>query len=222
MKIKNNLSSLTANKLSIKKNNYTLIIGETPSKGARSPKLWNKVYKKFNQDLKMYPADVSSSQLYSTIKFLKDDSFFLGGSITTPFKEKILKYVNKLTNEAKTIGSINTIKKVEKNFLGSNTDYYGAFNSLNKFKKKKNILILGCGGAGKAVIVACIKKFKNASFFLYNRDKDKLVKFLIKTKIKKFKVLNRGEILNLKNIDLLVNTTSIGFDSRIKKKKYIL
>ena len=122
MKIKNNLSSLTANKLSIKKNNYTLIIGETPSKGARSPKLWNKVYKKFNQDLKMYPADVSSSQLYSTIKFLKDDSFFLGGSITTPFKEKILKYVNKLTNEAKTIGSINTIKKVEKNFLGSNTD----------------------------------------------------------------------------------------------------
>ena len=36
--------------------------------------------------------------------------------------------------------------------------------SIITFKKKKNILILGCGGVGKAVILACAKNFNNALF----------------------------------------------------------
>ena len=38
--------------------NYTLILGESPSKGARSPILWNKTYEQLNIDQKMYPKDI--------------------------------------------------------------------------------------------------------------------------------------------------------------------
>ena len=45
------------------KKNYTLIIGKSPSKGARSPTLWNKVFKKKKIDCEMFPLDVSNSKI---------------------------------------------------------------------------------------------------------------------------------------------------------------
>ena len=86
------LSQFLNNNINLKKNNfYALIIGSNPSKGARSPKLWNKAYKKFKQKTKMYPADLSKKNLNKLCNFLKDDQFFLGSSVTVPFKEEIIK-----------------------------------------------------------------------------------------------------------------------------------
>lgn len=221
MKIIDNLSNITTNNLFIKEGQpYALIIGETPSKGARSPKLWNRVYKNLKKNVKMYPADVKLNDLTKLISFLKKDKFFLGAAITTPYKEKILRYLDKYPDEVKQIGSINTIKKKNKSLLGFNTDYFGTIEVLKKYKNKKKILILGVGGAGKSTIMACIKKFKNSFFYFYNRDKKKLVKFIKNKKVKKYKILNYSELLKLKNLDLVVNTTSIGFNSWIKRKKY--
>ena len=42
--------------------NYTLILGENPSKGARSPVLWNKTYSHFNISQKMYPKDIAFNE----------------------------------------------------------------------------------------------------------------------------------------------------------------
>ena len=44
-----NFNRIISNNVYFKKKKYALIIGETPSKGARSPKLWNKVYKKYKE-----------------------------------------------------------------------------------------------------------------------------------------------------------------------------
>ena len=58
------------------KKNYTLIIGKSPSKGARSPTLWNKVFKK-KIDCEMFPLDVSNSKiLKKNLKNLKMINFF--------------------------------------------------------------------------------------------------------------------------------------------------
>ena len=48
------------------------IIGSNPSKGARSPKLWNAAYKFFEEDIKMYPMDVSFEKIENLISFLKN------------------------------------------------------------------------------------------------------------------------------------------------------
>ena len=115
-KIMPNLSQYLENKLKIKQiAKYALILGASPSKGARSPKLWNRVYKAQKSKIKMYPADVNQKNLKHLVSYLKKDDLFIGGSITIPYKISIMKYLDGIDNKARKIGSINTILKKRKN-----------------------------------------------------------------------------------------------------------
>jgi shikimate dehydrogenase len=215
---------LINNKLTIEETKYALILGETPSKGARSPTLWNKAYKKINKNIKMYPADISPKNLSKVLKFLKRDQGYIGGSVTTPFKEKAINFLDKVDLNSRKIGSINTIVKSKNKLFGFNTDYLGALETLKKIhlKNKNNILILGCGGAGKACIIAALNNYKNCNFFFHNRDSKKLITFVKKLKIKKHKFIiikTYKDLLKVKKLDLIINTTSVGFNSWIKKNK---
>ena len=219
------LQNYISNKINIGQNKYVLIIGESPSKGARSPKLWNNAYKYFKKNLKMYPADVSEKNLQGLCNFLKSDKNFLGSSVTMPFKEKIIKYLDKTDMNAATIGSVNTIVKKNNKLIGYNTDYSGALYSIKKTKiNKKNsiILILGSGGAGKACIVSTFNYFNKSKIILVNRKKIKLDKFIKriknKNKNKIIKLKSYSNLRNIKKIDLIINSTSIGFNNWIKQK----
>ncbi len=221
MGIKLTFSNLTENNLKKINGKFALILGLTPSKGARSPKLWNKVYKWKKISIRMFPADLKKKNLKKFIKYLKKNPNFIGGSVTAPYKVEVMKYLDNLDKTSKKIGSINTILKKKNKLYGFNTDYFGATNSLLDFKDKKKILVLGCGGAGKAVILALINNFKSSKFFFYNRNKTTLKNYLSKLAIlKKIKILKRISDINfISNFDLIVNTTSIGFDSWIKSQK---
>ena len=198
---------------------FSFILGLTPSKGARSPKLWNKVYKKEKLKIKMYPADIKKNNLRKFVNELKKNPSFIGGSVTAPYKELIMKHIDNFDDISAKIGSINTFSKNNNKLSGFNTDYFGAINSLKSFRNKKNILIFGCGGAGKSVILAVLSKFKKSNIFFFNRNSNKLKKYLLKIKFKKrATILKKISDLNLnKKYDLVVNTTSVGFDSWIKK-----
>ena len=213
--------NLTENNLKKINGKFALILGLTPSKGARSPKLWNKVYKKKKMSTRMFPADLKKKNLKKFIEYLKKNSNFIGGSVTAPYKVEIMKYLDNLDKTSKKIGSINNILKKKNKLYGFNTDYFGAINSLKNFKDKKKILILGCGGAGKSVIYASINNFKSSKFFFYNRDSVKLKKYISRLAVlKKIQILKRISDINfISNFDLIINTTSIGFDSWIKNKE---
>tara|TARA_B100001250_G_C19816906_1_gene798997 strand:- start:5080 stop:6084 length:1005 start_codon:yes stop_codon:yes gene_type:complete len=224
--LKNSINYFLKNKINLKaKNNFALILGSSPSKGARSPILWNNAYKFFGKKIKMFPADISEKNLKDFSMFLKSNSFFLGGSVTIPYKEKFLNYLDKIDKNAKKIGSINTIINKEGYLFGLNTDYYGSLFTLKKIIKRnhKNVLILGCGGAGKACVISVLNYFKGSKIFLYNRNKKKLIKFLKKIEDKENKVKGFSDINFLKKIkklDIIINSTSVGFDSWIKDSGY--
>ena len=80
-----------------------------------------------------------------------------GFNVTIPFKEEILKYVAALSDEAKAIGAVNVVKIINFNnevkLYGDNTDWRGFRDSLISLGdcKGKKALILGTGGASKAV-----------------------------------------------------------------------
>lgn len=79
---------------------------------------------------------------------------FSGFNVTIPYKETIVKYLDRLDADAEKIGAVNTIKVMGNNELvGFNTDAYGFENSLKPLLKEyhKKALILGTGGASKAV-----------------------------------------------------------------------
>ena len=99
--------------------------------------------------------DISTiSEFPEVIKSTED---LRGLNITIPYKEAVIPYLDKLDKKARAIGAVNTIKITKKGKLvGSNTDYYGFQKSIAPFIKShhKKALILGTGGASKAIAYA--------------------------------------------------------------------
>ena len=77
---------------------------------------------------------------------------FTGINVTNPYKELIVPLLNELSEEARIIGAVNTIRFHKEKLIGYNTDYLGFKNSIKKLIKGRNrALILGNGGAAKAI-----------------------------------------------------------------------
>lgn len=92
-----------------------------------------------------------------------------GMNVTIPYKVDVIPFLDNLDKTAKAIGAVNTIKFTKEGSLkGYNTDVFGFENSLIPLLKKhhKKALILGTGGASKAIAYALNKndiKFKFVS-----------------------------------------------------------
>ena len=97
--------------------------------------------------------DISSiSKLLEVI----NDTKIKGLNVTIPYKESVIELLNHIDPIAKKIGAVNTIKIDKQNkLLGYNTDYIGFKQSLeSNISNQKRALILGTGGASKAIVYA--------------------------------------------------------------------
>ncbi len=100
-----------------------------------------------------------------------------GMNVTIPYKLAIFPFLDKIDKKAKKIGAVNTIKITKKGKLkGFNTDYYGFKKSLKPLLKKhhKKALVLGTGGASKAVAFA-LKKLDIKFKFVSRNSKNKKI-----------------------------------------------
>ncbi|WP_136666887.1 shikimate dehydrogenase [Flavobacterium sp. H122] len=91
---------------------------------------------------------------------LKNNTELIGMNVTIPYKEEVIPFLDELSENASAIGAVNTIKITpEGKLIGHNTDYFGFMESLKPLLKPhhKKALILGTGGAAKAVIFALEK-----------------------------------------------------------------
>ena len=195
---------------------YCAIIGKEPSKGARSPKLWNKVFKRLNIDAYFYNFDIKDDKsLKRLMEILKNDKSFIGGSVTIPYKETIVKYLDALSPEAEIIGAVNSIRRNNSGqLIGDNTDGKAALNEIKNLQgtmKKKSILLLGLGGAG--IAVATYIANSGAKLSVWNRSNQKTKKFINKMKKKKITIYEEKKINSLKYFDAVINCTSFGFKS---------
>lgn len=195
------------------KKKYSAILGLMPSKGARSPKLWNKVYRKLSLDHRMIAIDIKKKEFKNKINSLIKDKNFLGGAVTIPYKEKVLKSLEKsFDKRVRQIGAINCLYRSKKGKLfGANTDGEASLKvfistvGTKKIKNLKSFAILGYGGVGKAVVSYFCHHFKKSKFMVFVRRKG------IKS-FKNVKFYNWSQIdQKLENIDVLINCTSIGF-----------
>ena len=192
---------------------YTAILGLKPSQGARSPKLWNKVYKKISSVERMIPIDIPQKNFKKKFNSLKKDKNFLGGAVTVPYKEACFRLLKTIKDKRiLQIGAVNCLYRNEKGKLvGTNTDGEAALEVFNneikkkKIKKLKTIAILGYGGVGKAIVAYFSSYYKNSSILVFTRYK----------KTRNFKNVSFINLKNFNNyindITALINCTSVGF-----------
>lgn len=138
---------------------------------------FNKKFEK--KDLKFSYENFDLSDLNEFPAILSRHPELVGLNVTIPYKEAIIPYLDNLDKKAEKIGAVNTIKiSRDGELTGYNTDYYGFRESLKPHIKNyhKNALILGTGGASKAVAYT-FKKLK-INFDYVSRNESNQTKFL--------------------------------------------
>ena len=143
---------------------------------------------------------------------IKEINGLKGINVTIPYKQDVFKFLDKVDKTAKKIGAVNTIKFTKRgNLKGYNTDVFGFENSLKPLLKKhhKKALILGTGGASKAIGYV-LKK---------NRIKYKFVSRSPKGK----KQISYDDVSEktLKKQQIIINCTPIGTSPDIEKSPNI-
>ena len=184
-----------------------IVIGN-PINHSFSPKLhnyWikqNKIYATYDK------RKLSNSELDELILDVKKENIN-GVNVTVPFKNKIIPYLDELSDEAKKTQSVNTIHLENKKVIGYNTDIEGfekAIKKINFSFKNKKIFILGSGGVVPSIIYASMK-MRSSEIFVSNRTKGKAEK--IKDIFNNINLIDWGEI---PDFDVIINATSLGLD----------
>ena len=166
--------------LNIKVEKYCAILGSNPSKGARSPLLWNKCFETMNLPYYFFPFDVEKSRLGKLIDYLRSDDSFLGGAVAAIHKEIIIDFIDEVEEEAKIIGAVNLIYRKKNKLIGANTDGLGGISSLanhmnldlDNFASGKIATVVGTGGAAKAIAVYLSKAIgKSGKIFIAGRSR---------------------------------------------------
>ena len=160
---------------------------------------------KFSHDKDLENHQYLNFDLQSLDEFevLMNTPNLVGFNVTSPYKEEILPFLDNISSVASTIGAVNTVVVEDYHLSGYNTDVMGFDQSLGD-RMFKNALILGTGGASKAVSFVLKSRFVPYTFVSRNKTDhgmtyEELAEF------------------GLKNFDLIVNTTPLGMFPNIMK-----
>ncbi|MCX7724739.1 MAG: shikimate dehydrogenase [Thermodesulfovibrio sp.] len=190
----------------------TRIIGifGDPIEHTLSPLIHNEAFQYLGLDYCYVAFHVKKDKLKEAVEGIRALNI-KGVNITVPHKETVIQYIDELSEEAKDIGAVNTILNKEGILRGFNTDVNGFILSLKEEGisiKNKKFLILGAGGASKAIVYGILKE--GGKVYIYNRTPSKAI--AIKEKFKDHGFIEIVEVDKslTENIDIIVNATSLG------------
>ena len=190
-----------------------------PIKQSYSPFIHNIASQLKNLDYIYLPFDVVPDNLGNALKGVI--ALGINGlNVTIPHKEKIIKYLDELSEESSMIGAVNTILNDHGKLRGYNTDVHGIIESLNPFKDSitsSDVSVIGAGGVARATIFTLIRFFKPAKITIINRTiqrADNLQNFF--SEKMKYNYFTTKELFPPELVDtlhksrLVINTTPIG------------
>lgn len=190
-----------------------VVIGH-PIKHSLSPVMHNIAFERLGLDICYVAIDVDPDGIKYFIKGLKYTNI-VGVNVTIPHKTKVIPYLDELSEEAKILGAVNTIKITKEKLIGYNTDVYGFEKCLEGIDVSKcSALLIGAGGAGKAVAYTlCKLNVKN--LYITNRTEEKakqLIQFMNSIFNRKIKFIPFDQLDSLETMDIIVNATPLGME----------
>ncbi len=176
-----------------------------------SPCIHNLYYDMFDIEATYDIFDVQGD-LADTLATLKEKNIH-GFNVTTPFKTEILPFLDELSHPAQRMQSVNTVINKGGRWIGDNTDSLGFKKAmvLNQIEvKNKTALIVGAGGAARAVIHALID-MGIKTVLIYSRTRKKTNALMIEIK-QSYEFDNVMSVYDTHGtvIDIIVNTTPLG------------
>lgn len=174
---------------------------------SKSPVMHNRVMRQMGINGAYVPFRVEPEDIGSAVRAIRTLNL-TGVNITVPYKEAVMVHLDELSEGARTIGAVNTIACHGRKLIGHNTDAAGFTSALFEAgfsAEGKEILVIGTGGAAKAVLFG-LKGLNPARVVLAGRN-------LIRTRelAETFgaEPIGLDEILSDNASDLVVNATSV-------------
>lgn len=199
------------------------VIGH-PIEHSLSPLMHNAALTQLGLDYVYLPFPVAPENLTTAIAGFASIGV-VGFSITIPHKQAILPFLSEISPIAQAIGAVNTVVNKGNKWLGTNTDVEGFIAPLqttyHQDWSQKKAVILGNGGAARAVVAGCIQ-LGLAEIHVVGRNLQKLQVFEQSWQnspfADKFQVHEWTELPNLLHqANLLVNTTPIGMYPHVEQ-----
>lgn len=198
-----------------------IVIGH-PIKHSMSPVMHNSAFKYLGMDCSYVALDIKPEGIEHFIKSLRYSNI-LGVNVTIPHKSAVINYLDELSEEAKFLKAVNTIRINEDKLIGYNTDVYGFEKCLEGIDvAKSSALLIGSGGAGRAVAYA-LCKLNVKELFITNRTEEKakdLIKSLTDVFKKDIRLIPFNRLESLGRMDIIVNATPLGMEG-IEEELYI-
>jgi shikimate dehydrogenase len=135
------------------------IIGD-PVTYSLSPVMHNAAFAELGVDYAYLPFRIAEVDLVQAVQGLGAIANVWGFNVTIPHKEAILPLLAEVTDIARAVGAVNTVKRRGEGWLGTNTDVAGflaPLQSLQRDWSQTPVLVLGSGGAAKAVVAGCLQ-----------------------------------------------------------------
>lgn len=182
-----------------------------PIKNSKSPLMHTAGYKalEIENQFVFLPSEVKPENLKTAIDAVRDLGV-RGVSVTMPHKQTVIPYIDILDEVAEEIGAVNTIVNEDGELTGYNTDWIGAINALEKITRLdgKRVAVIGAGGAARAIVFGLVKK--NANVKIFNRSVDKAEEL---SRELGGEFGGMGDIGEIRDFDIIINTTSVGMNS---------
>lgn len=183
-----------------------------------SPALHNYFFneEKINAEYISYPLKKNELQKL----FQKKE--FAGFNVTIPYKEVAIPLCDEVTEIAKQIGAINTVKLINGKYIGTNTDAPGFSLMLqeeaNFNLNNKNILLLGAGGAAKAITYSALAEHCD-KLTIFDISTDKLNSIKAQYFSNNINTISNDSIFEsiLPEVDIIINATPIGMEATINQ-----
>ena len=198
------------------------VIGD-PISHSLSPSLHNPAFAALGIDAVYVTFRVSPSSLEDALRGLLALNV-QGINVTVPHKSEVFQYVDEVTDTARRIGAINTLRNDSGHWIGENTDATGFIRSLEPLGLSlpgSSVGMLGAGGAAKGVAVGLLEAGVSR-LFITNRSYDRatVLAELLKASFGQQSVSAVSlEELEKKELNLLVNTTTVGSDGHSSPAK---
>ncbi|MCM3619141.1 shikimate dehydrogenase [Sutcliffiella horikoshii] len=187
------------------------VIG-SPIAHSMSPHIHNDAFKQMDYNAHYHAFHIEPDELEDAVKGMKALGVS-GFNVTIPHKEAIIPLLDEVDEAARRIGAVNTVVNRDGVLIGYNTDGKGYVEALKEVTmlKNKRVLIIGAGGAARAIFYTLAKE-GNIQIDLYNRTASKAVELIQEFSLNHLaKGISSKEAVNtMKDYDVVVQTTSVG------------
>jgi len=198
------------------------LIGD-PVEHSMSPVMHNTAFREIGIDYVYVPFRVKQEELGEAIEGMRALNI-RGLNVTIPHKVAVLQFLDELDPLAEKIGAVNTIVNDDGVLRGYNTDASGFLQALLERRiepEGKNIVILGAGGASRAI--SFILADRGAQLVILNRlleldwakDLASRISQLFTKEVEALELKKENLVRALEKADILVNATSVGMSPNV-------